>query len=77
MTQTIKHKLNDSAAARWSALILVALMMFFAYMFVDMLSPIKTTVENVLHLRRYHPRQDGYPLHRYPLCKFDGRWCCD
>ena len=49
MTQTIKHKLNDSAAARWSALILVALMMFFAYMFVDMLSPIKTTVEEILH----------------------------
>ena len=33
---------------RWSALILVALMMFFAYMFVDVLSPIKTTVEDVL-----------------------------
>ena len=49
MTQTIKHKLNDSAVARWSALILVALMMFFAYMFVDMLSPIKTTVEEILH----------------------------
>ena len=49
MTQTITRKLNDSAAMRWTALILVALMMFFAYMFVDMFSPIKTTVENALH----------------------------
>ncbi|MDO5497201.1 MAG: MFS transporter [Alistipes sp.] len=49
MTQTITRKLNDSAAMRWTALILVALMMFFAYMFVDVLSPIKTTVENALH----------------------------
>ena len=41
MTQTIQRKLNDSAFVRWSALILIALMMFFAYMFVDMLSPLK------------------------------------
>ena len=41
MTQTIKRKLNDSAVARWSAVILISLMMFFAYMFVDILSPMK------------------------------------
>ncbi len=45
MTQTIKRKLNDSAAARWTALVLIALMMFFAYMFVDVLSPIATLLE--------------------------------
>ena len=45
MTQTIQRKLNDSAFARWSALILIALMMFFAYMFVDMLSPLKSQLE--------------------------------
>lgn len=45
MTQTIKKFINDSAAARWTALILVASMMFFAYMFVDVLSPLSTLLE--------------------------------
>ena len=45
MTQTIQRKLNDSAFARWSALILIALMMFFAYMFVDMMSPLQSLIE--------------------------------
>ena len=37
--------LNDSALARWSALVLIASMMFFAYMFVDVMSPLKTLLE--------------------------------
>ena len=41
MTQAIQKKLNDSAFARWTALILVALTMFFGYMFVDVLSPLQ------------------------------------
>lgn len=45
MTQTIQKKLNDSAVARWSALILIALTMFFAYMFVDVLSPLQNMLE--------------------------------
>ena len=32
MAETIKKYLNDSFAARWAALILIALAMFFAYM---------------------------------------------
>ncbi len=48
MTETIQRKLNDSFAARWAALILVALMMFFAYMFVDVMSPLKSLVEQSL-----------------------------
>ena len=48
MTQTIKRKLNDSAAARWSAVILISLMMFFAYMFVDILSPMKENLSTSL-----------------------------
>ena len=48
MVQNIQRKLNDSALARWSALILIALMMFFAYMFVDMLSPLKSQLETSL-----------------------------
>ena len=40
--------LRNSAAARWTALILLASMMFFAYMFVDVLSPLKTMLETQL-----------------------------
>ena len=46
MTQTVKKYLNDSFAARWTALVLVASMMFFAYMFVDVLSPLSTLLES-------------------------------
>ena len=42
---TAKKFINDSAVARWSVLGLVALMMFFAYMFVDVMSPLKSLVE--------------------------------
>jgi hypothetical protein len=44
MTKTQKL-LNDNGVARWSALVLIALMMFFAYMFVDVLSPLSTLLE--------------------------------
>ena len=40
--------LNDNPAARWAVLALVALMMFFAYMFVDVMSPLKSLVESSL-----------------------------
>ncbi|MBO7314109.1 MAG: MFS transporter, partial [Alistipes sp.] len=49
MTQTIHRKLNDSAFIRWSELVLIALMMFFAYMFVDMLSPLKELLDQQLN----------------------------
>lgn len=45
MTETIKMALNDKAWARWTALVLIALMMFFAYMFVDVMSPLKSLIE--------------------------------
>ena len=44
-----KQKLmNDNPVARWAVLVLVALMMFFAYMFVDVMSPLKSLVEGSL-----------------------------
>lgn len=46
MVQAIQKKLNDSFIARWVALILIALMMFFAYMFVDVMSPLQTLIES-------------------------------
>ena len=45
MTKKIQKLMNDSPVARWSVLLLVALMMFFAYMFVDVMSPLKSLVE--------------------------------
>ncbi|MDR2894998.1 MAG: MFS transporter, partial [Alistipes sp.] len=38
-------KINDSVFVRWSALLLIALMMFFCYMFVDVISPLQNMFE--------------------------------
>ena len=47
MAETIQRKfLNDSPVARWTALVLIALMMFFGYMFVDVMSPLKSLIES-------------------------------
>ena len=43
--QKIYKLMNDNPVARWAVLILVASMMFFAYMFVDVMSPLKSTIE--------------------------------
>ena len=48
MADKLNKLMNDSFIARWSVLILVALMMFFAYMFVDVMSPLKSLVESSL-----------------------------
>ena len=48
MVQKIQKTLRDSAFARWAVLVLVASMMFFAYMFVDILSPLASTLNDVL-----------------------------
>lgn len=48
MTDTVQKKLSDSAAMRWTALLLLALGMFFAYIFMDILSPIKDLTQSQL-----------------------------
>ena len=48
MSEKVQKLMNDYPVARWSVLILVALMMFFAYMFVDVMSPLKSLVEGSL-----------------------------
>ena len=48
MVNQLKQTLRDSAAARWTVLILVASMMFFAYMFVDILSPLASLLNDTL-----------------------------
>ncbi len=52
MVQQLKQTLRDSAFARWTVLVLVASMMFFAYMFVDMLSPLASLLETTLNWDR-------------------------
>ena len=48
MAEAVKKLMNDNPVARWGVLILVASMMFFAYMFVDVMSPLKSLVEGKL-----------------------------
>ena len=48
MTKTLQTTLRDSAFARWTVLVLVASMMFFAYMFVDILSPLASVLNDTL-----------------------------
>ena len=57
MTELIRATLRDKAWARWTALVLVALMMFFAYMFVDVMSPLQSLVETQLG---WSPAAFGY-----------------
>lgn len=48
MEEKIHNTLRDSPVARWTALILLALTMFFAYMFIDVLAPLSTQLETSL-----------------------------
>ena len=48
MVKRLQKTLRDSAFARWTVLILVASMMFFAYMFVDFLSPLASLLNDTL-----------------------------
>ena len=41
MSEKIQQTLRDSAAMRWTALLLLALAMFCSYIFMDILSPIQ------------------------------------
>ncbi len=45
MVEKLQSCLRDKAWARWTALFLIASMMFFAYMFVDVMSPLKSLLE--------------------------------
>ena len=46
MTQQIQETLRDSAAMRWTALLLLAMAMFCSYIFMDILSPIKDLMQD-------------------------------
>lgn len=46
MTELFQKKLSDSPAMRWTALVLLASAMFFAYIFMDILSPMQALLQN-------------------------------
>ncbi len=46
MKEKIQQKLSDSAKWRWTALLLLASAMFFSYIFMDILSPIKDLMQS-------------------------------
>lgn len=46
MNTKIQKKLSDSPAWRWAALVLLASAMFFSYIFMDILSPIKDLMQS-------------------------------
>jgi len=45
MTQKVRALLNESTTARWVALGLISLTMFFAYFFVDVVAPLQNMLE--------------------------------
>ncbi|MDE5750911.1 MAG: MFS transporter, partial [Duncaniella sp.] len=57
MTEPVRQLLSDKAWARWTALALVASMMLFAYMFVDVMSPLQSLVQTQ---RGWSPDAFGY-----------------
>ena len=57
MTEKVKVLLSDKAWARWTVLVLVASMMFFAYMFVDLMSPLQELIQKQ---RGWSPDAFGY-----------------
>ena len=48
MKEQIQQKLSDSAKWRWTALVLLASAMFFSYIFMDVLSPLKDILQTNL-----------------------------
>ncbi len=46
MTETLQKKLSDSPLIRWTALLFLAFAMFCSYIFMDILSPVKSMLES-------------------------------
>ncbi|KGN71369.1 nitrate/nitrite transporter [Porphyromonas sp. COT-239 OH1446] len=57
MTEQVKLTMRDKPLYRWAALILLSATMFFAYMFVDVLSPLQA---NLQELRGWDPSAYGH-----------------
>ena len=70
MVETFQTKLSDSKLWRWTALILLASAMFFAYIFVDILSPLQEFLQTQ---RGWDPVAYG---HYAGSESFSIRWAC-
>ena len=46
MTEKLTHSIKDNPAIRWTALLLLAFAMFCSYIFMDILSPVKSILES-------------------------------
>lgn len=57
MTENKISVLSDSKATRWTALVLLAMAMFFGYIFMDVLSPLQSTLQE---LRGWNPNAYGH-----------------
>lgn len=57
MVEIVQRKLSDSKALRWTALVLLAGAMFFAYIFVDILSPMQALLQES---RGWNPEAFGH-----------------
>ncbi len=49
MSEKVQKLLSESTTARWFALILISLTMFFAYFFVDVVAPLQNMMETTYH----------------------------
>lgn len=56
IVEKVRTLLKDSAAARWTALVLLAMAMFFGYIFMDILSPL---MEMLVDTRGWAPASYG------------------
>jgi hypothetical protein len=52
MVETVRKSLRDSAAARWTALLIVSFTMMCGYFLTDVLSPIVGLLESQLNWTR-------------------------
>lgn len=57
MVQKARQLLNDKASVRWTALVLLAMAMFFGYMFMDVLSPLQTALQDT---KGWNPETYGH-----------------
>ena len=56
MTETIKRKLSDSSAARWTAMLIVSFTMMCGYFITDVMSPLGDMLT-------HRPNTAGSPEH--------------
>ena len=62
MTETIKRKLSDSSAARWTAMLIVSFTMMCGYFITDVMSPLGDMLTRSV-VDGHRPNMAGSPEH--------------